>query len=91
MTGGLTDLVIVLQSVSATAAWIAGVFFLRFWRETSDRLFLFFALAFWLLASSWLTLAVFDPTDEARPYIYAIRLLAFGLIIAATIDKNRAR
>ena len=85
----MTDLIVVLQSASATAAWTAGTFFFRFWRETADRLFLFFALAFWLLATSWLTLAIFDPTDETRPYVYAIRLVAFLLIIAATIEKNR--
>jgi len=28
---------------------IASAFFLRFWRRTGDRLFLVFALAFWLL------------------------------------------
>jgi hypothetical protein len=85
----MTDLIVVLQSVSATAAWAAGMFFFRFWHDTIDRLFLFFALAFWLLAASWLALAIFDPTDETRPYVYAIRLTAFVLIIVATIDKNR--
>jgi hypothetical protein len=87
----MTELIIVLQSISATAAMTAGMFFLRFWRQTADRLFVFFALAFLLLATSWLALAVFDPTDETRPYVYAIRLVAFALIIAATVDKNRAR
>ena len=85
----MTEQIIVMQAMSATAAWTAGLFFLRFWRDTSDRLFLLFALAFWLLATSWLALALFNPTDEARPYVYAVRLLAFLLIIAATIDKNR--
>jgi hypothetical protein len=28
----------------------AGLFFLRFWKRTRDRLFIAFALAFWLLA-----------------------------------------
>lgn len=89
MTAQLTDVIIVLQAISGTAAWTAGMFFLRFWRDTADRLFLFFAAAFWLLATSWLLLAFFDPTDETRPYVYALRLLAFLLIIVATIDKNR--
>jgi hypothetical protein len=31
-----------------------------------------------------------DDTGEAEPYVYLVRLLAFGLIIAAIIDKNRA-
>ena len=84
-----TDLIAALQAVAATAGWTVGLFFLRFWRDTGDRLFLFFGVAYWLLASSWLVLAIFDPTDETRPYVYLIRLVAFCLIIVAMIDKNR--
>jgi hypothetical protein len=86
-----TDLIAALQIMATTAGWTAGLFFVRFWRDTGDRLFLFFAGAFWLLSLSWLVLAIFDPTDETRPYVYGLRVVAFGLIIAATIDKNRSR
>lgn len=82
--------IVFLQTVSATAAWAVGVFFFRFWRQTHDRLFAFFGVAFWLLALSWSLLAISGITDEQRPYVYAIRLLAFLLIIAATLDKNRS-
>jgi hypothetical protein len=85
-----TDVIVALQGVSATAAAAAGVFFFGFWQDTRDRLFLLFAWAFWLLSLSWLTLALVNPTDEARPYVYAIRLVAFVLIIVATVDKNRS-
>jgi hypothetical protein len=83
------DLIAALQIVAATAGWTAGLFFFRFWRDTGDRLFLLFGAAFWLLSLTWLLLALLDPTAETQPYIYAIRLVAFALIIAATIDKNR--
>lgn len=85
------DYVIFLQAVSATAAWVAGLLFLRFWRESNDRLFAFFGAAFHLLALSWALLALFSPTEETRPYIYAIRLVAFTLLIVGIIDKNRSR
>ena len=85
----MPDYVAFLQTVAATAAWTAGLFFLRFWGESRDRLFLLFGSAFWLLAVSWGLLALFSPTEETRPYIYAIRLVAFLLIIAAILDKNR--
>ena len=68
----------------------AGFFFLRFWRKTQDRLFLIFALAFWLLGANWLLLA-FWQTDETRTWLYMIRLVAFILILAGIIDKNRDR
>lgn len=79
-----------LQTVSATAAAAAGLFFFRFWRESRDRLFAFFGAAFWVLALSWALLALIDPSDETRPYIYAIRLVAFLLMIVGMVDKNRA-
>ncbi len=67
----------------------AGVFFLRFWRKTHDRLFAIFALAFWILGVHWLVLAWTKQT-EVHFGLYAIRLLAFLLILFAIIDKNRA-
>ena len=85
-----SDFLVFLQAVSATGAWTAGLFFLRFWRESRDPLFAFFGAAFWLLSLSWVLLALTSPTEDARPFIYAIRLLAFVLIIAAMVIKNRA-
>jgi hypothetical protein len=80
-----------LQTVSATAAFASGLLLLRFWRETGDRLFAFFGGAFWLLSLSWALLALVNPGDETRPYVYAIRLVAFLLIIAGMVDKNRGK
>jgi hypothetical protein len=79
-----------LQTVSATAAAAAGLFFLRFWRESGDRLFACFGAAFGLLALSWGLLALVNPSDETRPYVYAVRLIAFLLMIVGMVDKNRA-
>jgi hypothetical protein len=69
---------------------VAGTFFLRFWRKTRDRLFAMFSLAFWVLALNWTALA-FTRTDEMRTALYAVRLLAFLVILYAIADKNRAR
>ncbi len=86
MTAGLVALI---QAVAATAAWINGVFFWRFWRESRDQLFAMFAITFWLLAASWAILAVFNPTGESLPYVYALRLLAFLVLIGGIVQKNR--
>ena len=85
----MNDLIVFFQGISATGAWVAGLFFLRFWRDSRDPLFGFFGAAFWLLALSWSLLAMFSPTEEARPYIYGLRLIAFSLMIAGMIGKNR--
>lgn len=70
------------------AASAAGLFFLRFWRESRDRLFLIFALAFWVLAANWLVLAL-STDDETRAWAYLVRLAAFSLILIGIFDKNR--
>ncbi len=69
--------------------FVAALFFLRFWRKTRDRLFAIFAVAFSLLGINWLLLA-FTQQDEVNTWYYAVRLLAFVLILFAIIDKNRA-
>jgi uncharacterized membrane protein len=68
---------------------VAGLFFLRFWRETRDRLFLIFAISFWILGVQRVLLAWTSPSAETRPGLYLIRLFAFVLILLAVVDRNR--
>ena len=74
---------------TAMGCAIAGLFFLRFWRESLDRLFLLFALAFWMLASNYAVLGTVTFATEWRVYVFLVRLAAFCLIIFAIVDKNR--
>ena len=69
---------------------VAGLFFLKFWRDVRDRLFLLFAVAFGLLALQRAMLALVADTPEAALPLYGLRLLAFLIIIAAIVDKNRS-
>ena len=73
------------------ACWVAGLFFLRFWKKTGDRLFATFAVAFWMLAVERLTLALIRQANEVRGYVYIIRFVAFLFILWAIIDKNRSK
>lgn len=68
-----------------------GLFFLRFWKQTRDRLFAIFALAFWFLMIERLLLIIVPEAHEFRPYVYLVRLSAFTLILIAVIDKNIKR
>jgi uncharacterized membrane protein len=68
---------------------VAGLFFLRFWRDTRDRLFGIFAAAFWLLAAQRMALALSADPNGEQLLLYGIRLLAFVLILIAIVDKNR--
>jgi uncharacterized membrane protein HdeD (DUF308 family) len=67
----------------------AGLFVLRYWRQTRDRLFAIFAAAFWILAVQRLSLGLTTETTENVTWLYVIRLVAFALILVAIIDKNR--
>jgi hypothetical protein len=69
---------------------MAGLFFLRFWWRTRDRLFAAFAGAFWLMALNQ-TVAGFSRYDHVEnSAAYLLRLAAFALIIVAVLGKNGA-
>ncbi|HEY1718112.1 MAG TPA: DUF5985 family protein [Verrucomicrobiae bacterium] len=68
---------------------VAAVFFFRFWRENHDRLFLFFAAAFLLMAINWPLYATFGEIHGIG--FLLIRLLAYTIIIIAIVDKNLRR
>lgn len=67
---------------------VAAGFFARFWRQTSDRLFLAFAAAFVLLALNQALAQWLGAADERVAYTYLLRVLGFVLILAAILDKN---
>ena len=80
-----------LYGMTTMGCAVAALFFLRFWRQSLDRFFLLFALAFFILSVDYGILGLVSVANEWRPYVYGVRLLAFGLIIAAIGDKNRSR
>ncbi len=67
---------------------VAAGFFLRFWRETGDRLFAAFAAAFALFALNQAAFVLWGE-DEAVTGLYLVRLLGFVLILIGILDKNR--
>jgi Family of unknown function (DUF5985) len=64
---------------------VAALFFLRFWRDSRDRLFAFFSAAFLILAVQRAIVTLCDVGEA----IFLLRALAFVLIIIAIADKNR--
>jgi hypothetical protein len=68
--------------------FIAGVHFSRFWKRTGDRLFLHFAVAFWLFALNQLATSIPVVARETSGYEYLLRVLGFIVILAAIVDKN---
>lgn len=70
---------------------MAALFFLRFWKRTSDQLFLAFAIAFALLALNQALAYWLGAADERVGYTYLLRVLAFVLILVAIVNKNRQK
>lgn len=79
----------VAMGAVAMASLVAALFFLRFWRQTHDSFFLLFSLAFALDAASRVVLGLSHVTNEQEPFFYIARLVTYGLIIAAIVQKNR--
>ncbi|HVX86197.1 MAG TPA: DUF5985 family protein [Phycisphaerae bacterium] len=76
---------------------VAALLFTRFYLRTKDRLFVLFAVAFAILGLNNV-LFMFtvnrytqEPEQPGHPLVYLPRLVAFGLILFAVIDKNRSR
>lgn len=75
----------------AMASIVASMFFLRFWRTTRDRFFLYFALSFLIEGCNRVLLGINIAVNETSPAFYLFRLLAYGLILLAILEKNWRR
>ena len=80
-----------LLGAIAMASLTVGLFFLRFWRDTGDRFFLFFAAAFGIEGVNRVAQGLSEVSEETAPLRFLVRLFSFLLIIAAVVDKNRSR
>ena len=80
-----------LYGAAAVAFAVIGLYFLRFWTQSRDRLFLYFAVAFALLAVDRVMLGLVPLATEAREFVFLLRLFAFCLILFGIYQKNRSR
>lgn len=80
-----------LSGAFMLACAAAGLFFVRYWIRTHDRLFAALAVAFFLFALERAVLAYLPLELEGRHFIYLARLIGFVLIILGIVDKNRSR
>ena len=78
-----------LAGAASVSLLVIAMFFIRFWKRTRDRLFLFFASAFLILMLERLIRASMEIETEWAPYVYMVRLAAFVVMIIGVVDKNR--
>lgn len=81
----------ILTGAIVMCALVVALFFLRFWRSTRDRFFLYFAIAFSIEGVSRILFgSSAGPVDTLQHHIfYLLRLVAYGLILLAIWEKNR--
>jgi len=78
-----------LLGVIVTGSVTAGAFFLKFWLQTRDTLFLAFAASFLIEAGNRLAFLWLDNPEQGSPAIYLVRLVSYLLILVAIVNKNR--
>jgi hypothetical protein len=82
----------ILVGAIAMGSLVAGLFFLRFWKSTRDRFFLYFAVSFFIEGINRVLLGPDMQSDDAQHNMfYILRLIAYGLILFAVWEKNRPR
>lgn len=79
-----------LLGVIVTASLAAAAFFLKFWRQTHDTLFLGFGIAFLIEGLNRTAFLLLDAPNEGDPLIYTVRLFSYLVILLAIVNKNRA-
>jgi len=80
------------DGVILALAMIAALLFIRLYRKTSDRFYLFFSAAFFIYGFNRILHQFYTShSDESKVWLYSIRLVVFALIIIGCADKNRRR
>lgn len=69
---------------------VATLFFFRFWRQTGDIFFGWFALAFLLFTLNYIVDAYLKLNADSV-FAYLLRLLGFAVIIVAIHSKNTGK
>ena|SRR5579864_1851315 len=78
-----------LDGAAAMACLAIALFFVRFWRESEDRLCLCLGAAFSVLAINYALLGLLPLADERRAYAFALRLVGFVAILIGVTLKDR--
>jgi hypothetical protein len=79
----------VLLGAIASLCFVAALFFLKYWRSTRDRFFLFLVAAFTMEGLNRFVAGWTGAWSEDSAAQYLVRLASYGLIVIAIIDKNR--
>jgi hypothetical protein len=85
----MTTLTHVLLGALIMGDVIASLFFVRFWKMTGDRFFLFFSASFVAMAVSRVVVDEDVPPFGLETMGYIMRILSYLFIVAGILYKNR--
>jgi uncharacterized membrane protein HdeD (DUF308 family) len=70
---------------------VAALFFMRFWRDTRDMLFLAFAAFFLLQGASDLYVLRLQHPNEGNFWLFLLRFVSIAAVVAAILRKNMGK
>jgi hypothetical protein len=84
-----TTIVTMIFGMLAMGYFVIAAFFYRFWYNTRDALFACFCGSFVLLGLQRVLTILSYEWLENTLWLYLLRLVAFSLIVAGIVAKNR--
>jgi hypothetical protein len=78
-----------LLGIIVSATLVAAAYFLKFWRQTRDPLFLGFAAAFFIEGINRTCFLFVASPESGSVTLYSVRLMSYLLILCAIAYKNR--
>lgn len=78
-----------LAGMQVMVAFVIGLRFLKFWRLSRDRFFVWFAAAFWMFGLGQVIRTFDVGLSEHAHLVFLPRLAGYLMILIAILDKNR--
>ena len=77
-----------MQGAVAFGCLVVAIFFIQFWMETRERLFLFFAPGFVVLTIHRAMFGLATDDSDWRAVTFSLRLAGYVIILIGIIDRR---
>ncbi len=89
MTHPIVD--VFLLGFNAACSLVATLFFLKYWRDTRDLLFLAFAAFFGIQGIAYSAVLLLSRPNEGNIWLFLLRLLSVLCVLVAILWKNSTK
>jgi len=80
-----------MNGAISMGSFVVGLYFIAFWRETRQRLFVYFAGGFMVLAVHRVIFAITSEDPVWEEFSLSLRLVGYLIILAGIVDRRMAR